>query len=201
MRSLWGWAAILAAWAAAGCETPPTKYDEIHHERAVGEYGFKVVKVIDSSSFLIDWSGTGDPNNYVPIKLLGIDTPDAVGFKEIGGISSAAYLEKLVKDKFVKILIDTTGWYRPLLGPNERSMVELKTLYKTAGQIPAFVCLAEGYKREQSGELKESSVNRLMLESGLAMVDRQYGFRRSSDRELFLSYENFARSRRLGIWR
>ncbi len=196
-----GWTASVLLAVAAGCETPPTKYDEMAYEKAVAESGFKVVKVVDSSTFLIDWSGTGDPRNFVPIKLLGVDAPEAVGFMESHGATAAAYLEKLIKGKNVTILLDTDGWYRPVLGPNDRTMVDLKALYKTAGHIAAFVWISRGFRRDEGGDLKEAFVNRLMIENGLARVDRTCRFRRAGDRDTFLAFEDDARGRRAGLWR
>jgi len=193
---------VLAAFAlAAGCQQAPDKLDYLYNEMRLAEYGFRVVKVVDSSTFVIDWRGLGNAADFIRIKLVGLSTPSAVEFKELGGRKAGTYLHRLLKGKRVQVYIDTHGWYRPLLPKGHHSMFRLSTLYKALGHIPAFVWIARDLRRDESGQIREAFVNRLMLENGLSRVNRRYHFRREEDRGAFLLYENSARERRLGLWR
>ena len=132
-------AGALLAWA--GCAAPPSKFDRMAFEMNQAHFGFKVVKVVNSSTFVIDWSGTGDPKFFIRVGLVGVRAPDAVDFKELGGRRAAAFLQRMIKGRHVTVLLDTDGWYRPLLPAKEHTMFKLKTLYKTMGYVPAFVLL------------------------------------------------------------
>lgn len=193
--------ALAALALAAGCAQEATKFDYLREEMRRAEFGYPVKKVVDSSTFVIDWRGLGDPADYLRVKLVGVETPSAVEFREAYGRSAAAYLQGLLRGKRVEILIDTRGWYRPLLPKGDRTMFRLRTMYKQLGHIPGFVWIARDQRRGEGGRLEEGFVNRLMLESGLCRVDRSHAFRRAEDRRAFLLYESYARERGLGLWR
>jgi endonuclease YncB( thermonuclease family) len=188
------WTLVLAL--IAGCNVPPSLIEVIDHEREVQNYGYKVVRVIDGNTFIIDLSDKGDGASYRRVRLAGIQAPEFREFKEAGGKDARDFLQEFLRDQYVVLKFDT-AFYGPPLDAEEEEAPQ-PHIYSDplgayidpdTGTIYAYVS-AQGV-----------SVNKLILQKGLARVSGTYRFSRKSVRDEYLSIEAAARRNRVGLWR
>lgn len=191
--------AALAALAIAGCTQPATVEEQIQLESGLRRFGYRVVTVVDGNSFVIDLNDNGLERK---VRLIGIDTPGYKReFKQAGGHDAGTYLWDLIstpseseKDKRDGVYVNLTfeGYrYGLILDPNTLRPVE------NQDQYPAGAVLNAGGEIEAYVFVKGHCVNRLMIDSGFAWVDRNADFARKSE---FIRAEERAREQRLGYW-
>ncbi|MHC5039441.1 MAG: thermonuclease family protein [Planctomycetota bacterium] len=187
-------------WLAA-CVQPPTAQEELELERGLRLFGYRLVRVIDGNTLLIDLN---DQGLHREVRLIGVDSPRyKKEFKEGGGHDAGEYLMRLLamkgggktasgEPKPIYLHLKFEGWrYGPLIDPKTLRPVRHAQFYpagavlNTQRQIEAYVFL-EGHL-----------INRLMIDSGYARVDRRIEFSR---KEEFLRAEERAKKLRLGYW-
>jgi endonuclease YncB( thermonuclease family) len=187
-------------WLAA-CVDPPTPQEELELERGLRQYGYRLVRVVDGNTILIDLNDMGLLRE---VRLIGVEAPRfKKEFKEGGGHDAGEYLNELLTVKGqhaisegprqrVYVQLKFEGWRTgPLIDPKTLRRIPHAHFYpagavlNSEGQIEAYVYL-EG-----------RMINRLMIDSGYARVDTKSDFSR---KEEFLRAQERAKDLRVGLW-
>ncbi len=182
-------AAMLASAVLAGCNTDPTPMEAIEHERNLMNYGFKVVKVLDGATFVVDLSDIGDAASFRHVKLAGVDAPAYEEFKEPGGKDAFEFLNERILGKYVVLKFDTAFYGKLDARPQDAKIPAGAYMDPDSGVIYAWV-YSDGV-----------FLNRLIIQNGLARASRGYQFSRPSLRDDLFAREEEARAGRRGLWR
>jgi endonuclease YncB( thermonuclease family) len=182
---------------AAGCNQPATEQEELKLEKGLRAFGYRIARVVDGETVVIDLN---DQGLLKEVHLIGIDTPQyAKEFKEGGGEDAGSYLWSLIseptedgKRSGVYVQMAFEGWrYGPVTDP-----VTFRPA-PDAAEYPVGTVLNERQQIEAYLFVKGHCINRLMIDSGFAWVDRKADFSR---KEEFLRAEGRAQTLRLGYW-
>lgn len=193
--------ALVLGISVASCAQPPTLQEEIELERGLRLYGYRVVRVLDGNTIVIDLN---DQNQLREVRLIGVEAPRyKKEFREGGGQDAGVYLHELIfnrpatgeeenEDGKVYVRLGFEGWrYGPLqdhktLRPRrDAHLYPAGAVLNRTGQIEAYVYI-EG-----------RCINRLLIDSGYARVDRRNDF---SKKEEFFRAEDRAKSLKIGLW-
>jgi len=189
--------ALALGFLAAGCNQPPTEQEELNLERGLRTFGYKVVRVVDGSTLVVDLNDRG---LHKEIRLIGVGAPQyAKAFKEGGGEDAGAYLWTLVsepdeegKRRALYVQLAFEGW-------KFGAATDPKTFepLPDAAEYPVGAVVNEREQIEAYVFVKGHCVNRLMIDSGFAWVDRRVDFSKMAE---FLRAEERAQALRVGFW-
>jgi endonuclease YncB( thermonuclease family) len=171
-------------------------------ERGLRQYGYRVIRVVDGQTIVIDLNDQGLQEE---VRLIGVAAPRyKKTFKEGGGHDAGNYLMELLhgrliegeggtsKKKTVYVQLKFEGW-------RHGRLIDPKTLrtIKNARFYPAGAVLNREGQIEAYVYLRGHMVNRLMVDSGYARVDMKQDF---SHKEDFLRAQERAKRLRVGLW-
>ncbi|GEM_PF-3504929 len=195
-------AALLMGLVPLACTQPPTDQEKLELERDLRSYGYRVVKILDGETLLLDLNDRG---LEVPVHLIGVDSPQyRREFKEGGGHDAGKYLDELLfgggpgktgrrKKENVYVRLGFEGW--KFGAPTDP---ETLRPVRRASAYPMGAVINEDHEIEAYVYLEGHLINRLMIDSGLTRVDTDARFSRKKE---FLRAQERARRLRLGLWR
>jgi len=195
------WMAWLLGLCLGACVQAPDPQEMLELERGLRQYGYRVVRVNDGNTIVIDLN---DQRVFREVRLIGVRAPEyQKNFKEGGGNDAGAYLNELLfsrgvtgseedERKGVYVRLGFEGWrYGPLIDPKTMRPV------KNAGIYPRGAVLNSNRQIEAYVYLEGRLINRLLIDSGYARVDTTADF---SHKEEFLRAEERARALKVGLW-
>lgn len=195
------WPFLLLGFCLPACVRPPTPQEELELERGLRQFGYRVIRVVDGNTIVIDLN---DKGLHEEVRLIGVAAPRyKKNFKEGGGHDAGNYLMELLhgrrdtgeedtSKRTVYVQLKFEGW-------RHGRLIDPKTLrpIKNARFYPAGAVLNRESQIEAYVYLRGHMINRLMVDSGFARVETKQDFSQKVD---FFRAQKRARKLRVGLW-
>jgi endonuclease YncB( thermonuclease family) len=198
MRQIAGW--LFLGLLAAGCNQPPSTEEELYLEKNLRAFGYRVISILDGQTLIVDLNDRGLQKE---VRLIGVGVPKysrkPEEFREAGGEDAGSYLWSLVaepgpdgKTRGMYVQLGFEGW-------RHGRVTSPKTFepLPDAAEYPTGAVVNDRDQVEAYVFVKGHCVNRLMIDSGYAWVDRRIPFSRMGE---FVRAEARAQALRVGYW-